>query len=117
MEIIGLMHTQYGMKMYEGYATTLFTFQPIPLDFGNGWNVRSRWYCNGTAASTVYVMVMDGDETGSLNCYYEYLYSIIPRENIYACHDYILNVIRTGMENPNITMKELLDIPLSHISV
>lgn len=116
MEIIGLMAKMYGMKMYEGYATTMFTFQPIPLDFGNGWKVRSRWYCNGTAASSVYVMVMDGDEAGSLNCYYEYLYSIIPRENIYACHDYILKVIRTGMENPGITMKELLDLPLTHIS-
>jgi len=112
MDIFDIIYSTYGMKSYEGYSTTLFTFQPIPLDFGSGMKSHSQWYCNGAAASSLYIMVMDGDEEGSLRCYYEYMDKIIQVETLKKCHNFMLAVIRAGIANPSITLKELLELPL-----
>lgn len=112
MDVFDIIYSTYGMKSYEGYSTTLFTFQPIPLDFGSEVKSHSEWYCNGAAASSLYIMVMDGEEEGSLRCYYEYMDKIIDVATLRTCHTYMLNVIRAGIANPSITLKELMEIPL-----
>ena len=112
MRIVQMMSELYGMKPYEGYCTMYLTFQPVPMDVGHNLKVRSEWYCNGTAAMSTYVTVMDDNSSGSLRCYYEYLDKFIKAETVKTCHNYMLNVIRTGIADPSVTMKELLDLPL-----
>lgn len=112
MQVIQMMYDLYGMKPYEGYCTMYLTFQPVPMDVGHNLKVRSEWYCNGTAAMSTYVTVMDDNSSGALRCYYEYLDKFIKAETIQSCHNYMLKVIRTGIADPSVTMKELLDLPM-----
>lgn len=112
MELFDLAYSLYGMKRGEDFCSLPMTFQPVPMDFGNDMKIRTKWYCSGTAAASIYLTIMDGDGTGALRCYYEYMTKIIKAETIRICHRYILNVIQAGMENPAITVKDLLDLPL-----
>ena len=113
VEIMQMAHDEYGMKPYEGYCTTFFTFQSVPMNVGYDLKVRSQWYCNGTAAMSLYVTIMDDNGTGALRCYYEYLDKVIKAERVQECHRYMLNVIRAGMEDPSITMSKLMELPLT----
>jgi len=113
VEVIALMHDEFEMKAYEGYCSTYLTFQPLPMNVGYDLKVRSQWYCNGTGAMSVYLTIMDANSTGALRCYYEYLDKSIKPETIRKCHKYMIKVIRAGISNPDISMKELLEIPIS----
>jgi len=60
----------------------------------------------------VYVMVMGGSADGSLRIIYEYRNKHIRVADLRRCHAFMLDVIRAGIRNPDITMAELLELPL-----
>jgi len=111
-EILGMAGELFGKKEYEGYCTTYMTFQPIHLDPGSGIKTRTEWYCNGSAAMCMYVVIMDSLNNGTLSCYYEYMDKHIKAGTIRRCHDYIMKVIRAGIADPSITIKELMELPV-----
>jgi len=109
-EVIMLLKKEFGMKPYEGFCTFYLTYQPMPMDVGPDTKMRSKWYCNGAGAMSIYANIMDDNSSGALRCYYEYLNKIVKPERVGECHDYIVKVIRTGMENPSITLNELANL-------
>ena len=72
--------------------------------------IETRWYSNGAVAQPFYLTVMDGDGTGGLKCYYEYMSNVIPRKEIADVHRYMTKVMVEGAKNPDITMKELYEL-------
>lgn len=110
LEIFAMEAEVYGVKSYEGYAPIVFTFQLLPTDLGHGLRARMEWYCSGTSQMALYVMVMGSDD--SLRICYEYYDHQIEAATLRRCHAYMLDVIRAGIRNPEITMRELLDLPL-----
>lgn len=110
-DLVPLMCDTWGMKLYESNCTAMFTFQNYPMELDNRMKFRARWYCKGTQGISFYMMVLGG-VPDSLECYYQYLDKQISAEWLRRCHRYILDVIRTGIRNPSITVKELLDLPL-----
>ncbi len=108
LEIMNLPDCKPGCSVR---AMTL-TFQPVPMAGPKGEKVSTRWYCNGTALQLLYLTVMDGDGTGALRCYYEYMKSYIKVETVHKLHNYMLKVILAGVANPSITIGELLDLPV-----
>ncbi|MEI8199638.1 MAG: condensation domain-containing protein [Eubacteriales bacterium] len=112
MEAFKIMHKNYDFPPQNTYITLHLTFQPVPLEAKNGAKVRTKWYCNGTAASNIGVSIMDGDGTGALRCYYEYHDKMIEPETLDKTHNYMKNVILAGIGNPHLTLKELLDLPV-----
>lgn len=109
LKIFDIENELHAMKYGINWRAFSYTFQPLALDLGNNIKIRTMWYCNGAAAQPIYITVMDGDGTGSLRFYYEYLVCYTNRDQIQKCHDYATRVIEAGMANPNITIRELLE--------
>lgn len=112
LEMFALMSQHFAYSPLEGYSALHLTFQPVPLIDRNGVSVSTWWYCNGTAASAIGLSIMDGDATGALRCYYEYQDHQIKPETIARFHTYMIQVILAGIANPNISLKNLLDLPV-----
>lgn len=113
MEFLKMQQATYGMKPYEWYAMVSFTL--VTSEFDLGLPVRMRSYPTGTTPMPVYV-ILTGDPTrGSLSILYEYQYKRINGDSVRNCHNYMLETLRAGIGNPDITMRELLnlDVPLA----
>ncbi len=111
LEIMAMEAEAYGIKSWEAYASIVFTFQMIPMEVGNELAVRTDWYCTGTSQMILYVMVMGGGADDSLRVCFEYYDHQIDAATLHECYASMLEVIRTGIRNPDVTMAELLGVP------
>ena len=111
LRVFDIEYQKIGMKPGEDYRALTITFQPVPMELGNGMKADTKWYCNGSAAQPFYLTIMDGDGTGSLRCYYEYMNKHIKADRVRECHRFAIQVIKEGIKNPMITVGELLDLP------
>ena len=109
MDFLRLQMASYGMKIYEWFAMVTFTM--IAFDVGGDLPFRAKAYCTGTTPMPVYVILSTGDTPGSLRVIYEYQHKRIDVAALRQCHAAMLDVIRTGIRDPSITMRELLDLP------
>ena len=57
----------------------------------------------------LYTMTIPDPTDKGINMYYMYRVKLSTKENIKALHKNTLEVILKGIENPDITLKELLD--------
>ena len=117
LENFDLAYKNIGMHPGEDYSALSVTFQPVPMDLGNGMKISTKWYCNGAAGISCYLTIMDYDGTGAFRCYYEYQKSVFKPERLRELHGFMLKVIRAGIANPGITIKELLDLPIDQAQV
>lgn len=110
MELFGMEHKVFPAKPGQSYRGVTLTFQPVPMEVGNGMHAETKWYPNGASAQPFYLTIMDGDGSGGLKCYYEHIVSHIKPETINACHDYLVKVILEGISHPEMTLKELYQL-------
>lgn len=109
LQAMMMWREMYGLPLGFGYVSTLLTFQPFPLRY-EGIELVTNWHSNGTAAMPLYLTVMDGDGTGGLKCYYEYMPSQISEGQIVSMHEYLIRLMLKGAENPEVTIGELYDL-------
>ncbi len=99
-----------GGEQMGSYQSVSLTFQPVQLALSGGVPVHTKWYCNGVSSQPFYLTVMDDDGSGGLRCYYEYQRSVVKRHTVLGFHDDLVNVMLTGVENPGLTVGQLLDL-------
>jgi len=109
MEIIKLEKKYYPVTMRESYRSAALTFQPLSLALESKVSYDAAWYSNGAASNPFYVTIMDGDGSGNLKCYYEYMNHQIKKETALKCHEFMRKVILTGVRNPQITLREIFE--------
>lgn len=107
MEMFEVEKDLLPVKPGQSYRAVSLTFQPVSMSVGDGPEIETRWYSNGAVSQPFYLTVMDGDGTGGLKCYYEYMANVIPKERISDVHRYMTKVMMTGAKNPDITLDEL----------
>lgn len=107
MEIFGMEEKVFPKKPGQTYRGVTLTFQPVPMEVGNGMHAKTEWYPNGSSAQPFYLTIMDGDGSGGLKCYYEYITSQVKPETINFCHDYMVKVILEGISHPEMKISEL----------
>jgi hypothetical protein len=90
----------------QSYRACSLTFQPVPMKVENGPEIETRWYSNGAVAQPFYLTVMDGDGTGGLKCYYEYMSNVISEDRIKDVHRYMTKVMMEGAKNPELTLEQ-----------
>lgn len=110
MEMFEVEKELLPCKAGQSYRSASLTFQPISMRVREGLEIETRWYSNGAVASPFYLTIMDGDGTGGLKCYYEYMSNVIPKERISDVHRYMTQVMLEGARNPNITLEDLYKI-------
>lgn len=110
-EFLEMIKKRWHLSSSEGYSGLSVTFQPVPMVV-EGMKVTTRWHSTGAASNSLYLTVMDGDGTGALRCYYEYLDKVIAEATVVNMHRYIVRIIQAGVADPTIKLKDLLDLPL-----
>lgn len=112
VEAINMALEAFGQKPGITYSGVLMTFQPLAVTLDDGLTFRTMWYGNGATAIAAYLTVMDDDGSGGLRCYWEHSLTRMPARYIDDAHDFMVRVIRAGVERPTITLGELMDLPM-----
>ncbi len=110
LEIFYMQKKMYNIKDTETYNSVSMTFQPVPIKMNDDTEVESRWYSNGVSSQMLYITIMDGDGTGGLKCYYEYMSNYITAKTIKNLHEAMIKIMLRGCENPEMTLKELFEV-------
>ncbi len=91
-------------------STMLFScFPPGTLTMPEPWEVQLSGANPGYFCSALYSIMIPDDRKGIMDCYYWYLPYRIKGEEVGQLHDNMLRAIEAGMENPELTLKEIMD--------
>lgn len=122
-----LRHANYDPILYMGevgqhykapqgasYECTTLTYQPMSLTSMKGVSLpdiafKSKWYTNGVAMQHVYVTVMHRPIDNGMSVHLEYQKNEVSEDELEKLYYYLCRVIFKGIEDPNITIGEILD--------
>lgn len=109
MEMFEVEHALTKVSPGVSYRSVAMTFQPVPMKIEGVPEIETRWYSNGAVAQPLYLTIMDGDGTGGLKVYYEYMSNTISKEKIADLHRYMTYVMVEGAKNPQIRLRDLYE--------
>lgn len=110
MDVIGTYESQYKKPPTCGYAFLNFTYQPYSVQAPESVPVHFSMLSNGYNALPLYLTVMPLDNSGDLNFNYDFNLAFANDETIEEMHSYILRFFDKVLDNPQITLRELMDI-------
>lgn len=108
-DFIALYQKKYNTSPLEGYYSFSVTYQPVI-----GVNVGDIKYSfrrmpNGADLMPLYLTIMPKDNfSGELLFNYEYLCGYTKLKDIYKVHEFIKEFVAKGIDNPEITLEELM---------
>ncbi len=103
----------YNYSLLQGPACLMFSWIPIPFDLdGYGLKIEFKTYDLGRYFTPLYVICSTDPSDKGFNLNYMYRIKLSNKEQIQALHENTVKVILAGIENPDITVGELLDMCL-----
>ena len=99
----------YGYNLIQGPACMMFTWLPIPIDVDMGFKFNFQIHDLGAYFTPLYTICSPDPATRGINMNYLYRYKLSSQAQIEKLHENALKVIVAGIENPDITVGELLD--------
>lgn len=93
----------------QGANSMMYSWIPIPIDDRFPFKLEFKTYNLERYFTPLYTMTIPDPTDKGINMYYMYRVKLSTKENIKALHKNTLEVILKGIENPDITLKELLD--------
>ena len=111
---MGEIGEHYGIPQGMSYECTTLTYQPVNAASLKGKNIpkmnyKSEWYSNGVAMQHIYVTVMHRPTDDGLSFHFEYQKNEVTEDELEKLYYYICRTLFKGMEDPNITVGEILD--------
>ena len=111
---MGEVVEHYGIQPGMSYEPTTLTYQPVNAANLKGhdipeMNYKSKWYSNGVAMQHIYVTVMHRPTDDGMSFHFEYEKKEVSEEELEKLYYYICRTLFKGMEDPSITVGELLD--------
>lgn len=101
----------YNFSLIQGPACLMFSWIPVPINQDNlGFKFDFRTYDLGRYFTPLYAICSPDPKDKGINLNYMYRIKLSKKEDIEALHENTMKVIMAGIENPQITMKELLDM-------
>lgn len=101
----------YNYSLIQGPACMMFSWIPVPIDTQSfGYNIDFKTYDLGRYFTPLYAICSPDPKDKGINLNYMYRIKLSKKEDIEALHDNALRIILKGIENPDITVKELLDM-------
>lgn len=102
----------FGYGLIQGPACMMFSWLPIPVDTFREMNLKFdyKFYNLGRYFTPLYAICHPDPEDLALTCNYMYRTKLVSAEDIEALHTNAVKVILKGIENPDITVGELLDM-------
>ncbi len=104
---------RYGTPDNTTYESCYLTYQPMPVKMENPYLVdipmHSKWFANGAATKKMYLTVSH-TEDGGMNFSYHYQTADLNEKHVELFNYYLMKIIFTGVEQPNLTVGELMTI-------
>lgn len=96
------------------YECLSLTYQPMAIKSYNksipDVPYKSMWYTNGVAAQPLYLTVMHRVEDNGLNFNFEYQKNAVTKDEMEYLYYYLCRAIFRGIEDPERTVGEILDM-------
>ena len=99
----------YNYSAIQGPACMMFSWIPVPTLGGLPFHLDFRSYNLGRYFTPLYVISHPDGVTGGLTLNYMYRVKLSTAADIEALHENAVKTILAGIENPKITIGELLD--------
>ena len=99
----------YDYKAIQGPACMMFSWIPVPLGILNTYGVKFKAYNLGRYFTPLYVISYPDPINNGLTINYMYRVKLSTAADIEALHENAVKTILAGIENPQITIGELLD--------
>lgn len=99
----------YNYNLIQGPACMMYSWIPLPLSNMLPFKLSFKFYDPGRYFSPLYTITAPDPSDSGINVYYMYRCKLSTPEQINALHDNMLKTILKGIENPDITIGELLD--------
>ncbi len=93
----------------QGANAMMYSWIPMPIDDSFPYKMQFKTYNLERYFTPLYTMTVPDSSDKGINMYYMYRVKLSTPEQIKALHRNSLKVILAGIENPQITVKELLD--------
>ena len=101
----------YNYSIIQGPACMMFSWIPIPVDSVSGdYTYDFKTYDLGRYFTPLYAICSPDPKDKGINLNYMYRIKLSTQADLDALHSNAMKVILKGIENPQITMKELLDM-------
>ena len=109
LECRELVRRLFNYSPFQASSTMMFSWFPLNSNTMNGWNYEFCGYNLGRYIMPLYSFAMVDATDGCLKFAYLYRTNMISEENMNALHDGTIKALVKGVENPDITIGELLD--------
>jgi hypothetical protein len=93
----------------QGANAMMYSWIPLPIDDRFPFKFDFKTYNLGRYFTPIYTMTVPDSKDKGINIYYMYRVKLSTPEHIEALHRNTMKVILDGIENPDLTVKELLD--------
>ena len=93
----------------RGYQACVFTYQPYFVAFTETVPISFARIPNGVSATPLYLSIMPGDDSGDMQCNYEYNVGSITPQRLDEFHDFMLRLLDLGTQSPDLTLDQLMD--------
>ena len=104
---------RYGTPENTTYESCYLTYQPMPVKMENPFlkdiKMHSKWFANGAATKKMYLTVSH-TEDGGMNFSYHYQTVDLNEKHVELFNYYLMKIIFTGSENPELSIGELINI-------
>ncbi len=101
----------YNYSLLQGPACLMFSWIPVPFELGDtGLKLDFRTYDLGRYFTPLYAICSTDPRDRGFNLNYMYRVKLSNKEHIQALHENTVKVVLAGIENPDITVGELLDM-------
>lgn len=99
----------YNYNLIQGPACMMFSWIPVPIMSELSFNIDYKFYDLGRYFTPLYTICAPNPKTHGLLMNYMYRVKLANAQDIDALHENALKVILKGIDNPKITIGELLD--------
>ncbi|CDM68195.1 Hypothetical protein CM240_1031 [Clostridium bornimense] len=110
-DIMAYIKEQYPVKETAySYTDMCFTYQLAKINSESDIKYSVKSYSNGISAMGLYLTIMDVSDAGTLDFLFEYTLSVVKEEVIYKIYKLMIRVIELGINMPEISIGEILDL-------
>lgn len=102
---------RYGTPDNTTYVSCYLTYQPLPVKPENPYikeiSLHSKWFANGAATKKMYLTVSHTPD-GGMNFSYHYQTAELCEKDIEILNYYLMRIIFRGVEQPNLSIGEII---------
>ena len=99
----------FGFGPIQGPNSFMFSWIPLPVNGEFGFGFEFKTYNLTRYFTPLYVITMPDPKDGGFNVCYMYRTKLSTKQQIEKLHENMVDTIVAGIDNPEITVKELLD--------